>query len=199
MRTSGLVRNTYMSKPGVCEAKDPTTCRHHGTQAVIEQAVQVRDINDYFAAREADAEEKERQREFIFSLIESDLKKVKWDGYEVKVRSLIHSLTNKYGTPKIGRTRAVFDSQDGNVIKVPFNDEGEMANGYEHKAGKQQDPYIPVAANHFDQIDGVDVLVMEKVREHRFKSYNDVPEWVGSVDSGQVGYDRNGNLVAYDL
>jgi hypothetical protein len=188
-----------MSKPGKCEAKDPTTCRHHGTKAAAEKAVQVRDINDYFAAREADAEEKERQRAFIFGLIESELSKVEWDGYETKVRSLIHSLTEKYGTPKIGRTRAVFDSQDGNVIKVPFTDEGEMANGYEHKAGKEENPYIPVAANRFDKIDGVDILIMEKVKEYRFASYNDVPDWVGSVDSGQVGYDRNGKLVAYDL
>lgn len=188
-----------MSKPGACEAKDPTTCRHHGTQAVLERAVQGHDINDYFAAREAEESEKTREREFVLGRIESELKNIQWDGYEVKVLSLIHKLTEQYGTPKIGRTRAVFDSQDGNVIKVPFTDEGEMANGYEHKRGKEEDPYIPVAANHFDQIDGVDVLVMEKVREHRFVSYKSVPDWVGSVDSGQVGYDRNGKLVAYDL
>lgn len=49
--------------------------------------------------------------------------------------------------------------------------------------------------------EGMDVLVMEKVDIHGVShlGYKDMPDWVGSVDCAQVGYDRNGRLVAYDL
>jgi hypothetical protein len=31
------------------------------------------------------------------------------------------------------------------------------------------------------------------------RGYNNLPDWVMSVDGGQVGYNKKGELVAFDL
>lgn len=69
-----------------------------------------------------------------------------------------------------------------------------------------KDPYIPVAECRMETdysvvTEGMDVLVMEKVDIQGVShlGYKDMPDWVGSVDCAQVGYDRKGLLVAYDL
>lgn len=40
---------------------------------------------------------------------------------------------------------------------------------------------------------------MEKVEPLEKVDYKNLPFWVGMVDCGQVGYDKTGKLVAYDL
>lgn len=40
---------------------------------------------------------------------------------------------------------------------------------------------------------------MEKVEPLEKVDYKNLPFWVGVVDCGQVGYDKTGKLVAYDL
>lgn len=104
-----------------------------------------------------------------------------------------------------GRTRYVYLLDDNRVAKVPVDEDGLDANYREahwsESVGKTG--YIPIADASIEtwtSADGteLDVLVMERVEE-ALLAYKDMPDWVGSVDCAQVGYDREGRLVAYDL
>jgi len=87
-----------------------------------------------------------------------------------------------------GRTRIAILSKNW-VVKLPTNLEGFMANQNEAS------PYgIPVARS---RLLG-DVLVMERVDPAK-SSIMDLPSWCYFVDCCQVGYTRQGELVAYDL
>lgn len=94
----------------------------------------------------------------------------------------------------IGRNREVFLSPSGKyVVKVPINDLGIYDNAYEAelfaKYGRK---------DHLAKCRLIGkVLVMEYIEIHRMK-YNELPEWVLSVDCLQVGFNRKGQLLAYD-
>lgn len=131
--------------------------------------------------------------------IESEIGDQGWDdSYKEKSVKAIQKFTSLYGTPSIGRTRAVFDTNDGFVIKVPYVDEGFYANHAEVVTSDTEDAYIPIAECRHDEKEGVSVLIMEKVSIARV-DYKNMPDWVYSVDCGQVGYTKDGRLVAYDL
>jgi hypothetical protein len=127
------------------------------------------------------------------------------DPYHAITLKQINLYRRKYGEPDVGRTRAVFDRGDGYVVKVPINGEGFAANSREVITSEAEDPYTPVADCYHDTVydvssDGVSVLVMEKLTFDGVpKSYKDLPDWVGAVDCGQVGYNKKGELVAFDL
>lgn len=127
------------------------------------------------------------------------------DPYHAITLRQINLYRRKYGEPEVGRTRAVFDRGDGYVIKVPINGEGFAANSREVTTSEVEDPYTPVADCRHDTVydassAGVSVLVMEKLSfEGVPRGYNNLPDWVMCVDGGQVGYNRKGELVAYDL
>lgn len=104
-----------------------------------------------------------------------------------------------------GRTRNVYVLDDDRVVKVPTDEDGLNAiyveASWSERYGK--DGYIPIAEAKIEtwkSADGteLDVLVMERVEEV-YLSYKEMPDWVGSVDCAQVGYDRAGRLVAFDL
>ncbi len=44
-------------------------------------------------------------------------------------------------------------------------------------------------------VGGIPVLVMEFVKQIPYK---EMPDWADFIDCGQVGYNRRGNIVAYD-
>lgn len=115
-------------------------------------------------------------------------------------RKLHDTLALRYESRE-GGTRATFFLPTGVVVKVPFTMEGLDSNyseaSWSEKYGK--DGYIPIAEAFIETWDGLDVLIMERVTPLLRFSYKDVPDWVGSVDCGQVGYDSEGVLVAYDL
>lgn len=103
----------------------------------------------------------------------------------------------KYGKPIYGGSRAVY--RDGGVVhKLPLTDRGMFANGTE--ALHPDDDYIPLATCHLhvEEPEGIPVLTMQAVKEHH-APYNQLPDWAGWVDCGQVGFTENGTLVAYDL
>lgn len=116
---------------------------------------------------------------------------------------LFESLVEQYGEPQCGRTRAVFDRGDGYVIKMAIDYEGQSANGYEASCYEKQDEYsyIPVAQCFIEMSGNVPLLIMEKldVDTAQGMSYRDLPQWVGSVDCKQVGFNSAGELVAFDL
>lgn len=177
-----------MSRSNRCRAKNPATCRTHG----------VVPVSDYLNERMEADKKVETERQIVFNYIHTQLEAVEWGELGEKTLALIHKYAQKYGVPDVGRTRAVFTTGDDEVVKVPINDEGAMANGYEHRGYRQENPYTPVAANRYEIHDGVEVLVMERLRIASV-DYKKMPDWVMSVDGGQVGYNSKGELVAYDL
>lgn len=107
-----------------------------------------------------------------------------------------------------GRNREVY--RRGNyVIKVPLNEEGIYDNEHEflnqcreqsRRAGGDEVP-----RNAMCRIHPGGILVMQyamfvgpKSDETGYISYEDGPSWMGYVDGGQVGYNRFGQIVAYD-
>lgn len=140
------------------------------------------------------------------NIIRTQMQEFEGDPYHGQIRKQIDHYTKKYGQPLLGRTRAVFDRGDSYMVKVPMNGEDLMANQSEIMTYEAKDPYIPVAECRMETDysvvpEGMPVLVMEKVDIESASKlrYKDMPDWVGSVDCGQVGYDRKGRLVAYDL
>lgn len=164
----------------------------------------LRDMGKAELANKAQAARKEsivryKAHQETMNHIQSEIDYQPWeDSYKDKTKNTIATFAYLYGTPDIGRTRAVFDTQDGNVIKIPYTDEGFMANHREVTTSNTEDPYIPIAKCQHEEKDGVAVLVMEKVTPTK-ANYNEMPDWVMSVDCGQVGYLPDGRLVAYDL
>lgn len=105
-------------------------------------------------------------------------------------------LTDQYGPALCGRSRAVFiDLADDVVYKVPRNPDGVIDNSYE---ARHTDPGIPLAECEIVQIDDLPVLKMEHVNPYH-GPMDELPEWTNWVDGGQVGYTKDGRLVAYDL
>lgn len=137
--------------------------------------------------------------------IKDQMQEFEGDPYHAITLKQINFYRKKYGEPMVGRTRAVFDRGDGYVVKVPINGEGFAANSREVLTSEVEDPYTPVADCYHDTVydassEGVSVLVMEKLSfEGVPNSYSNLPDWVMSVDGGQVGYNKKGELVAFDL
>lgn len=111
---------------------------------------------------------------------------------------VIEELAAKYDLIGYGGTRVVFDTGDGNVIKIAYNDYGVQANGNE--VNRPEDHWIPVAkCEFFEDSQGSGLcIIMEKV-EVVTTFLLDKPYWVDYVDCQQVGYNSKGELVAYDL
>jgi hypothetical protein len=116
------------------------------------------------------------------------------------LKPLLRELSHRYGQPQLGRHRAIFDTQDGYVLKVPIREDGFMAN---RKEANWQSTRVPLAACALRNISigstEAEILRMEKVEPLAFSSYKEVPAWVMRVDGGQVGYNAARELVAYDL
>lgn len=113
-----------------------------------------------------------------------------------QVMVALKTLTTKHGEPiGEGRSRFVFDAGNGEVVKLPKNWEGISASGNE-ATWKMHDT-VPVAKCRIEMVDDIEVLYMEKVSP--VKSSQGLPEWTSWVDCQQVGIDKEGKLVAYDL
>lgn len=104
-----------------------------------------------------------------------------------------------------GRNRRVFLMR-GYVIKVPLNYEGIDDNLHE---GKQRRPAGPLGeyetiyartrlVHHHD----IPVLLMERVTHATSAAldayFGKIPSWVYGIDCCQVGFTKDGRLVAYD-
>lgn len=102
-------------------------------------------------------------------------------------------LTAKYGIPECGRNRATFMSKHC-VIKFPLNDNGICDNDWEGSMRSET-----TARGRWIQIGSFVCVVQEKLTMPENFSYKNLPDWVGGVDGGQVGYDKKGRLKAYDF
>lgn len=122
-----------------------------------------------------------------------------------RVLDLHKSMTGKYGTPKFGTGRATYLSKYC-VFKVPVSVDGFRLNDLEGSTISIGEPnkigYIPIARSRLILIKDVPIVAMEKVIEADINDIKDkigkVPDFVSSVDMGQVGFNKKGNLVAFD-
>lgn len=97
-----------------------------------------------------------------------------------------------------GRSRIAFRWGD-TVVKIPINDQGFWANFHESTTWEENKDCLARCGYHkeLSLSLGVPVLVMEYLRITK-ESYEDLPDWVGFIDCGQVGYTKDGILKAYD-
>lgn len=103
-----------------------------------------------------------------------------------------------------GRNRVAMISPDRRIVfKLPLNNSGMLDNYRERRAfvlNIRKKGYVEMAACRIiipDGDAGVPMLAMQYVEPIRYS--NDLPKWVDCVDCAQVGYNRQGRLVAYDL
>lgn len=121
-------------------------------------------------------------------------------GFETKERDqradqLLNRLAERYGEPEYGTTRACFFSKNF-VLKFPLSLCGERGNDWE---GSVRDETL--AKGRWLKLDGFICVMQERLTEASWegKTDDDFPNWVRGIDGGQVGYDRKGNLKAFDF
>lgn len=133
-----------------------------------------------------------------FGYIASDDLLYALDACEVDgVEEMLVRYAAQYGAPMVGSTRAVFDTGDGWVIKIPLNWDGICANSRE---ADWTNVHIPLAPCHIAwKGDDQPVLRMQRVMVIPDAEQRVLPSWVAEVDCAQVGYLPDGRLVAFDL
>lgn len=118
------------------------------------------------------------------------------ENLDKSINALIRRMMEKYEYLGCGRNRIVFRLKSKNyVVKVPVNLAGNSDNCFE---AKKQDFGYPVAKAKRVIIGDFCCAVMEYV-EHADRFDNELPDWTGFVDCGQVGFTKKGELVAYDF
>lgn len=100
-----------------------------------------------------------------------------------------------------GRNRVVFH-MGRYVVKLPMNYGGVADNDWEGSVRHSQDPreakYARTRMVYFGEIP---VVFMEYVKSTGYsdlRNLGPVPKWVDGIDCQQVGFNRRGQLVAYD-
>lgn len=103
-----------------------------------------------------------------------------------------------------GRHRDTYKGRTGRwVIKVPHWSSGEIANQEEYELYKGTiqshtgTPREGMAKCRLFTYKGIKCLIMECVNEHLDRAL-EFPSWYNTVDSGQVGVNRHGKVVAFD-
>ncbi len=106
-----------------------------------------------------------------------------------------------------GRNRNVFVMAGGYVVKLPKNFHGIADNDWEGSVSNTKesidDPNeIQYPKTRLAYKDGVAIVFMEFIEaltsDAIVERFGHEPDWVFSVDGGQVGVNKNGRLVAYD-
>lgn len=106
-----------------------------------------------------------------------------------------------------GRNRNTFILNDRLVVKLPRNADGCMDNEWEgcisNSTESIGDPlFVQYPRTRLAYVEGIPVVFMERISHMRtadiVRHFGAEPDWVNSVDGGQVGVNRFGRLVAYD-
>ena len=117
---------------------------------------------------------------------------------EKRINDLIYYFRVKFKELGKGRHRICFTSTTRQfVFKVPSCLAGIAANDWEGSIFSEE-----YARHKLFYIDGIPIVIMEKVRilegdelKNAYQNY----DWVSSIDGGQVGMNRKGEIVAYDF
>ena len=133
--------------------------------------------------------------------------------------ALEHQIDNEFGDPAItalfrryvakgrplelGRTRCAFIYPTF-VVKFPITIEGIRDNDWEGSVSNADDDpeEIRLARTRLVLWGSFPIVLMERVEWASYREIEaklgHVPDWVGSVDCGQVGFSRDGRLLAFD-
>ena len=144
------------------------------------------------------------QREFV-ETITADCFEFYDDELNARALALAQRLMLKYGKCELGRNRLVFHSKFV-VVKIPTVHDGIGDNDWEGSVeggiARSRDYDIENVGypnTRWLELDGFISVMMERVNVVEFTDDDTVPDWVSSVDSGQVGTSViSGRLVAYD-
>ena len=134
------------------------------------------------------------------------------DDFQPFMVDILRYLCEKYaarciGEILVGRNRNVFKLSSRVVVKIPTcldgfadNDwEGSLSNDGEYEF---DNGYVQYARTRLCYYKDVPIVFMEYIsyagEEEITTRMGYEPEWVMSVDSGQVGFNRLGHLVAFD-
>lgn len=115
---------------------------------------------------------------------------------------VIEEFFHRFGSARGGGSKLAFIDPDGDVIKVPHDSDSESMLEREVKTYQRYisgyPDAIPIARCFLERYRGIYIQRMELVTRHDI-SPRDYPDWVWEVDCEQVGYNRAGELVAFDL
>lgn len=117
-----------------------------------------------------------------------------------KLAALHRKYLMKFGMPETGSSRAVYIGPTY-VVKLPLSYFGFRANDWDGSLIDDDD--MPLARTRYCVVDGgIPVVFMEKVQwlmtNDIIAKFGHVPNWVLSVDCGQVGLTKHQKLVAFD-
>lgn len=103
-----------------------------------------------------------------------------------------------------GRNRNVFEL-DHCVVKLPKNQDGYTDNDWEGSVSNSPQTYNSIRHIQYPRkrliyVSNIPVLFMEKITpiDWAIEKQADYPGWLAQVDCAQVGYTKEGRLVAYD-
>lgn len=102
-----------------------------------------------------------------------------------------------------GRNREVF-VMHSYVVKIPRNYDGIADNHWEGSVSNsveypQSDWQVQYARTRIAVVHDIPVVFMERLEEGSIvERLGREPNWVGCVDGGQVGFNKQGRLLAYD-
>lgn len=129
------------------------------------------------------------------------------DDFSPEGLELVSRLHRRFSTRSqrvfCGRNRNVFD-MGRYVVKIPKNLDGIVDNDWEGSVSNgNDDPHeIRYARTHLAWVDELPIVFMEWVEpatsREIIQRLGFEPDWVMSVDCGQVGFARDGRLLAYD-
>lgn len=102
-------------------------------------------------------------------------------------------LVAKYGPPSCGRHRAAFISKHC-VIKFPLCDKGIADNSYEATSTDEVN-----AKTKLINVGDFPCAIQERLVMPTSEQRKEFPSWTDFIDCCQVGFDKKGNLKAYDF
>lgn len=116
---------------------------------------------------------------------------------QTQINSLIKKYDKTHEFLGEGRSRKVFIIDDLWIIKVPLNEEG-IHDQYWVLDCFEKNKAQGIYAQCYLKIENeIPLLIMERVKPFIGDSRS-LPKWVQQIDYQQVGYTKDGRLVAYD-
>lgn len=113
-------------------------------------------------------------------------------------KQLFARLASKYDYLSSGTYRAVFKLRGNRVLKMPLNEAGVFCNDGEASTLDET-----CARGKWLEIDGLVCVMQEYVEDASLANIRarlgHIPDWVAGVDCAQVGFNRAGQLKAYDF
>jgi hypothetical protein len=115
-------------------------------------------------------------------------------------KKAIHFLTKKFGKPFLGKHRVVFfDLKNDQVLKVPFKKESGIAANFQELDFQDENLAKTELDEKLSLKFGIPIIRMELVQVvDDIDDIKNLPDWVVCIDCQQVGYTKQGRLVAYD-